>query len=218
MKIILVTVIFLQLLAVKESPAQIKLKDKLRELENGKYIKQDFPEPVGKVKYQKEKQPYDQLELVLDSLIVFVRTKKQQDALFEKEVEPYLNEKLSPGRLILFEFNEEEELVYESFLMALNWEDLTSRIAVYEDFIFINHKDIEPFQSILRLFSYLRKVQGYITMHNQNIPIRRHLEADFKAYNAMDWMVFLRHPDAMILWLTAVYAWNCDPQKCTEKL
>jgi len=169
-----------------------------------------------KISDLKSANPYDFIGFngnqSMDSLIVFVATQKQiAAATFETNIKPFLEEKLLEGEKNSFDFSDEEELIFESFLNILNYNNVIVTVKLYEDFIIKNYKDQTLMANILTVLSCIKYVCFYVSKKTEDSFFNYTIdcfEADLKSYNVLNWKVFAANPEAISLWTIAACAWD----------
>ena len=217
MKFFLVAAMTLQLLFVANTFAQNELKEKLKSLENSAFaLDSELQKNVAKeVKLTAN---FNDLQIgqCLDSVISFVVVKKENNqATFDKEIKPFLEAKLIEWNMFSINFSDEEEMIYDSFVKIVQWQNTIQLVQLYEDFIVTNYKDLQQMKSILSVFWYVKKSFSYMSNLSEskvNQFVIRKLNEEFQSYNAVNWIVFAMHPGAMLLWLTATYTWDYDKE------
>ncbi len=213
MKFFLVAAMTLQLLFVANIFAQNELKEKLKSLENTAFSLDSESQKniANKVKLTAD---FDDLQIgqCLDSVISFVvLQKKNSQATFDKEIKPFLDAKLIEWNMFPIDFSDDEKMIYDSFVKTVQWQNTVALVQLYEDFIVTNYKDLQQMKSILSVFWYVKKSYDYMSNVSENKVnqfVINKLNEEFQSYNAVSWIVFAMHPGAMLLWLTATYAWD----------
>ncbi len=217
MKFFLVAATTLQLLFVANTFAQNELKEKLKSLESSA-LALDLESQMSVAKEVKLTADFDDLQIgqCLDNVISFVVLQKENSqATFDKEIKPFLDAKLIEWNMFPIDFSDDEEMIYDSFVKTVQWQNAIALVQLYEDFIVINYKDLQQMKSILRVFWYVKKSFSYMSNSSEskvNQFVISKLNEEFQSYNAVNWIVFAMHPGAMLLWLTAIYAWDYNKE------
>lgn len=153
----------------------------------------------------------------LDTLIVFVtKQKHNNETTFDSKIKPFLENQIVELNIQTLNFTDDEDLVYESFTNALNYDNALIRVKVYEDFIVKNFNDPTQMENILIVFSYIKSMCFYLLKEPES-PLFKHTTtcfiADLKSYNKVNWNIFALNPGAMLLWTMAACAWDYKPEK-----
>ncbi len=213
MKFFLVAAMTLQLLFVANTFAQNELKEKLKSIESSA-LALDLESQKNVAKEVKLTADFNDLQLghCLDSVISFVILQKENSqATFDKDIKPFLVVKLIGWNMFPIDFSDDEEMIYNSFVKTVQWQNTIALVQLYEDFIVTNYKDLQQMKSILSVFWYVKKSYDYMSNVSENKVnqfVISKLNEEFQSYNAVSWIVFAMHPGAMLLWLTATYAWD----------
>ena len=153
----------------------------------------------------------------LDSLLVFVAAQKQIPAsTFDTNIKPYLEKKLLELDTKTLDFTDEEDLIFESFITILNYNNAISIVKIYEELIVKNYKDLAEMATILTVLSYIKYVCFYLSKQTTNALFyytNNCFAVDLKSYNTLNWKVFALNPGAMLLWVTAACAWDYMSEK-----
>jgi hypothetical protein len=153
----------------------------------------------------------------LDSLIAFVATQKQMaGATFDLNVKPYLEKKLLERNMETLDFTDEEDLIYESFINVLNYNNAIITVQLYEDFIVKNYKNQVLMSNILTVLSYIKHTCFYLSKEFSDLPFILTIHCfreDLLSYNVLNWKVFAIHPGAMLIWSIAACAWDAKFEK-----
>lgn len=153
----------------------------------------------------------------LDTLIVFVAKQRQiASATFELNIQPYLEKKLLEMNMKALDFNDDEDVIYESFINVLNYKNAIPIVQLYEDFIVRNYKDQMLMVNILTVLSYIKHVWFYASKEAMNALFSYTIHcfaADLKFYNVLNWKVFAMHPGAIVLWSIAACTWDAKFEK-----
>ncbi len=148
----------------------------------------------------------------LDSLITFVAVQKQnKEATFESNIKPYIEKKLLELYMKSLDFTDEEDLIYESFINILNYNNAIPTVQLYEDLIVKNYKDQTVMANILTVMSYIKYVCFYVSKEVTNELFKYTIncfKADLKSYNVLNWKVFALHPGAILLWTVVACTWD----------
>jgi hypothetical protein len=151
---------------------------------------------------------------IVDSLILFVSTKKQdKKATFDSVVVPFLEIKCRELNFESLNLNEDETLIYDSFLQVFKWDKTIEIVRLYEVYIFKNSKDQEEAKSLLTVLSFIKQVYFYIkskTVHQSDPYLC--IAANFDNNNEVDWRVFAQNPCKLIFWTIAACAWEAKPE------
>lgn len=214
MKLFLVPILFVQFLVMAPVNAQTNMKENLKLFES----KEVVPGTISNRTKQSNKDRITGYEIVisitLDSLVDFVNLSKQSKKSFDDVITVYLQHQLARQELEL-DFSEDEKLVIESFLTSFVWENAVEQARSYKEFIVDNTKDISDFKKVLRFLDFIQKTRNYLT---QDLPephnaVKMKLDAEFAAYNPIDWIIFSRQPVGLLCWLLAVHTWYATPLK-----
>lgn len=208
------------LLFVANSFSQSTLKEQLKIAEQNS-ITTKLDSIVNSISDLKSANTYDFIGLKacqnLDSLMVFVIAQKQiAAATFDVTIKPYLEEKLLELNMKTLDFTDDENVIYESFINVLNYNNALPTVKLYEDLIVKNYKDQTLMANILTVMSYIKYVCFYVSKEVTNAFFKYTIHcfaADLKSYNVLNWKVFAIHPGAMTLWTIAACAWDAKSEK-----
>ncbi len=212
--------IVILLLFGTNSLSQTTIKEQLKTLEQS--VAATKPNTyVFNVERQKSVSIYDSIGLkacqCLDSLIAFVATQKQMAAAtFDLNVKPYLEKKLLERNMETLDFSDEEDLIYESFINVLNYNNAIPTVQLYEDFIVKNYKNQVLMSNILTVLSYIKHTCFYLSNEVSDPTFKYTIHCfreDVLSYNVFNWKVFAIHPGAMLIWSIAACAWDAKFEK-----
>ena len=211
MKLFLFVAMALPFLLVTKTAAQSDLKEKLKVLENTAVESQSTTQEA----LQNPASPDDfewQLSITLDRLIAFVVLQKTiKDATFEANVTPFIEENVLPFNTSSTDFTEEEEMIFDSFLKVLQWQEATKMVQLYQEFIIKNYEGISEVNSLNKVLSYIECLQRYTVKQqllepNKNIALK--INEEFEDYNTVHWRIFALQPHKLLLWLIATTVWD----------
>jgi hypothetical protein len=216
MKLFLFVAMALPFLLVTKTAAQSDLKEKLKVLESTINESQSTTQAA----LQNPTSPVDfewQLSITLDRLIAFVVLQKTiKDAAFEANVTPFIEENVLPFNTSSTDFTEEEEMIFDSFIKVLQWQEATKMVQLYQEFIIKNYEGISEMNSLKTVLSYIVSIQRYIVKQqllepNKNIALK--INEEFEDYNSVHWRVFALQPRTMLLWVIASAVWDYHREK-----
>lgn len=171
-----------------------------------------------------EKQTEDTFDLIaskafqsLDSVLVFVLDKKKEKSTtFETDVLPFLEAKCNELDIKTLRFNEDETMLFDSFLKVLKWNSVVEEVNLYQDFILKNNPDLEEMQTVLTVLSFIKQLYYYISIKKNSELVSAFYECiseNFKNNNEVDWRVFALNPMRLLLWTFATCAWDAKIEK-----
>jgi hypothetical protein len=147
---------------------------------------------------------------ILDELKDFVTIQKQnKSAVFEVDIQSFMNKKLTLIEATTIDFNEEEELIFESLSKVLKWSKAMETVTLYEDFIVNNYKEQSKINNLLIVFNYIKQFRIYLSNLNPNeVSIFNCVNEEMESYNAINWTVLAMHPEALLFWTLASCTWE----------
>ena len=152
-----------------------------------------------------------------DSLLVYVVNKKQDKAnTFETAVLPFLETKCNELDVKISHFNEDETMLFDSFLKVLKWDNVVEEVNLYQDFIRKNNTNLEETQSVLIVLSFIKQLYYYINLKKNSELVSGFYECiseNFKNNNEVDWQVFALNPLKLVLWTFVTCAWDAKIEK-----
>ena len=148
----------------------------------------------------------------LDSVLVFVLDKKhEKPTTFETAVLPFLETKCNELDVKISHFNEDETMLFDSFLKVLKWDNVVEEVNLYQDFIRKNNTNLEETQSVLTVLSFIKQLYYYINLKKNSELVSGFYECiseNFKNNNEIDWRVFALNPLRLLFWTFATCAWD----------
>lgn len=190
--------------------AQKELIDKLKIIELN-FATSTFDTIIS----QNKSSLYQSISLELDTKIDTVKQfisnqKRDSEITFESTIQPFLLEQLAEINSQSIDFNEQEELIFESFAKDINWNTTLQRLLVYENFIDANYKDSSQIKNLIYVLNVIHYMHFYAneTQENKVEKTLICLKENFEYYNAVNWKVFALNPTAMILWTIATCIWD----------
>ena len=153
----------------------------------------------------------------LDSVLVFVLDKKhEKPTTFETAVLPFLETKCNELDVKISHFNEDETMLFDSFLKVLKWDNVVEEVNLYQDFIRKNNTNLEETQSVLTVLSFIKQLYYYINLKKNSELVSGFYECiseNFKNNNEIDWRVFALNPLRLLFWTFATCAWDAKIEK-----
>jgi hypothetical protein len=147
---------------------------------------------------------------ILDELKDFVTIQKQnKNAVFEFDIQSFMENKLTLIEVATIDFNEEEELIFGSFTKVLKWSKAMKTVTLYEDFIVNNYKEQSKINNLLIVLHYIKQFRIYLSNLNPNeASIFNCVNEEMESYNAINWTVLAMHPEALLFWTLASCTWE----------
>jgi len=152
-----------------------------------------------------------------DSLLVFATSQKHdKTGAFETAILPVLEVKCKKLDLKALRFNEDETMVFDSFLQVLEWGKALATVNLYNDFILKNTTNLEEAQAVLTVLAFIKHLNYHLKSKikvNSRAIVYECVAANFNINNDIDWQVFALNPGRMVFWTLASCAWEIPIEK-----
>jgi hypothetical protein len=147
---------------------------------------------------------------ILDELKDFVTIQKQnQNATFEVNIQPFLENKLALIEVSTIDFNEDEDFIFESLSKVVKWSIAMETATLYEDFIVNNYKEQSKITNLIIVLNYIKWFRIYVSNLNPiESPIFNCVNQEMQSYNAINWTVLAKHPETFLFWTLASCTWE----------
>jgi hypothetical protein len=136
-----------------------------------------------------------------------------------EDLNPYITNEISNlGYNQSIQFNENEQLLFDSFIKDLLFENAIERIKDYEQFVannFSNQADVKNFLITISKIKFtahtFRKRPLSDRISDWEICVTDCMRAKFSSYNVVDWIGFVAtNPGANVLWQFGSCSWTCS--------
>lgn len=204
----------------KEDDSNSKLSQKLKNLEeqlsepkNKKTS--DYDETTVQTSFNK----YDNYGRNLYLGIVEVETyaieyKKNNPNAIVDDIKPFIDEKAASLNTTNISLNEQENLLFESFIKDFNVGNTIDKAKQYEIFVrdnFSDQSDVKNFLIVLSDIKYTAfALEGDTSLGRWEACVDSCMSNIYYHYNVIDWIRFVAtNPGANVLWDYASCGWHC---------
>ena len=136
-----------------------------------------------------------------------------------EDLDPYIIDMVSDlGYDKNIEFNENEQLLFDSFVKDLMFDNAIERVKDYEKFVadnFSNQANVKNFLITISQIKFMthsfRKKSIADSVSQWEICVTDCMRAKFSSYNVVNWIAFVAtNPGANVLWQFGSCSWTCS--------
>ena len=195
------------------------LEEKLKDLEGTSLkLEQDNDKfPFESIKSDNNSYDNNGLELynAIKEIDNIIKEQKEKKVDYVKEVKPLIDNLQSKLPFKDLELNNDEQLLFDSFIKDIDINTALVKAKLYEDFISKNYKNQDEVKNMLIILSEFKYIsyetaRGSRSLSGFESCVDSCMDRTFSHYNAVDWFIFIAgNPGRAVLQVFASCGWDC---------